>query len=136
MVNERSEQSYADEKLRHRRVLPLTNMKQTWKSSPTECLKSTIFNVLIFFKVFLYIIEYVWWISKQFKVSYSLKNKINRWRPESSLVSKYAISRNGFGDLHLLGEGRFLDDDPTHPTPARSPHTPSIKLKLASLNRS
>ena len=63
-----------------------------------------------------YIIEFVWWISKQFKVSYSLKNEINRWRPESSLVSKYAISRNGFGDLHLLGEGRFLDD-PTHATP-------------------
>ena len=68
--------------------------------------------------------------------------------PFSSLVFKYAILRMRLGDIYLWCEGRFLEIDP-HPTvatpsapgappsppPAALTYAPSIKLKLATLNR-
>ena len=48
--------------------------------------------------------------------------------PFSSLVFKHAIDRICFGDLYLWCEGRFLPH-------AELTYAPSIKRKLASLNR-
>ena len=60
--------------------------------------------------------------SDLFDCDFVLKNGINRKRPAdincsetfSSLVSKYAIHRNCFGDLHLWCGGRFLEVDPVN----------------------
>ena len=50
----------------------------------------------------------------------------------SSLVSKYAIHRNCFGDLYLWFEGLFLEIDPTaHPAPTSAPQSPPLHIAEA-----
>ena len=58
-----------------------------------------------------------------FRLTDILSDPFDFWSPEpfSSLVSKYAIHRNCFGDLYLWCRGWFLEVDPPPPPPF-APH--------------